>query len=88
MIGYVIIISVGMNNLYNVFLNGNNYALIRKKYNEYIYKKMLFIYLIIMATLILLCNEVKLLYLPMSVWVLVVHITYMLMVNIKIKPYR
>jgi hypothetical protein len=85
---FFIIISVGLNNFKNFYFKHGDFQKLNKKPEEFLYKKILFLYLFLMGIIILFFNDVKLYGIPMSCFVGFIHLIYTLLINFIVRPYQ
>jgi hypothetical protein len=82
-----VIILINLNNYFNIFLCEESIRKINLKAEEKLYKKVLFAYFCIIGSLIMFFNEITLVNMPMSVFVLALQIIYTIAL-IVIHPYK
>lgn len=82
-----VLIFVSLNNFMNVFLCEETLMKINLKAEEKLYKQLFFVYLCTIGALIMFFNDIVLLKLPMSVFVLALQVIYTVIL-IAIDPYK
>ena len=87
LVTFSVIVSIMFNHFRNMFLSVRTVRKIKERPEELLYKKLLFVYLIVMGLLVFLYNDVKIHTIPMSVVCLTVHTFYITLLII-IKPYK
>jgi hypothetical protein len=87
MVSISVVIFVSLNNFMNVFLCEETLMKINLKAEEKLYKRLFFVYLCTIGILMMFLNEVVLLKLPMSVFVLALQVFYTVTL-IAIDPYK
>ncbi len=82
-----VIFSVMLNHFKNAFLSRKTVKKIQERPEELLYKKLLFIYLFAIGTLIFFWNNIKIASVPISVFALVLHLIYAICL-LFIQPYK
>ncbi len=82
-----VIFSILLNHFKNAFLSRKTVKKFEERPEELLYKKFLFIYLLVIGALIFFWNNVKIVYVPISALVLAFHSIYAISL-LFIKPYK